>query len=902
MQVLNAAAVDFPIVSLKLNKSNKLLAVAGHTQLALVILPRRGTTTTSTTSTSTTGTSTRGKMIDCRSLKIGAFYHSTAGAPQLASVSWHPLASDGASLLALTSDGLMREYAVALDAAEPAQVVSFVSPARHKFTASSASRATNNSPAQLVRRRRPSSSSSPAHRTTAGFGLASDESRAYTAVSLALGADACDAASSSSSSSSAIATDPTATTSSSTPSGWGTWAAHTLFALMQNGDIYAVCPFLPARGASVPALHVHHLAQLTAARVDAATAAAVANSSRKGSDDAEQEEEEAERFELQLHYVNALVRQASAAQHARALLNNNDGDEEVQEEQGREDEARAVVITSPPSSSGMQVARQGPFLLQPAPVELDSTGMDEPDARDLCYVHHCRHSTSDSSEELSALLVAFADGRVDVCLELDKVQARWGGAATEGRADLPALYTYESIDLQLAEAVRERGPSSATVDVEAALEDNVLSFTRDPLYGDTVYVHHAFGAHSLSLGTWLPRLAALLSGSSNGDDAQEEDRLRTEAHRLLAARPRTQVDWLVGTSAPGHDAPPSPVIGLAVVDDIYLGYSLLMSIAGNDRAVAIELALRLSDADESTVKTTATTTAAPSEENKTKAPTEPPAYVSALERPFDVPAILDRASSVSGVPRLALAPASQSASQATRKGEITPDSLRFIGGAVEKYRRELRQLAGAADAVQVRIALQQQEMTRQLKALRDIDDTAEDLRRSTTGGATTAAAASTGQGIGARVARVAAQQERLVQRTDSVLQRLMNAHHPQLSQYETRWFDELRRLEREIGSSTSQGADGHSGSGLSLHARAARLQAQIETLLPTLKKDDAPKSPATLGRKQVAAVESQLSAEYVRAPDNRARAQLTSTHRARLLADAQSKIERITAALAQTSM
>ncbi len=52
---------------------------------------------------------------------------------------------------------------------------------------------------------------------------------------------------------------------------------------------------------------------------------------------------------------------------------------------------------------------------------------------------------------------------------------------------------------------------------------NKPSFVRDPLYGDTVYVYHAFGAQCLGFATWASKLIEALNLPS-------QDELDNDAH------------------------------------------------------------------------------------------------------------------------------------------------------------------------------------------------------------------------------------------------------------------------------------------------------------------------------------------------------------------------------------
>lgn len=89
------------------------------------------------------------------------------------------------------------------------------------------------------------------------------------------------------------------------------------------------------------------------------------------------------------------------------------------------------VSIHPPKSFTSKPARQGPFLFQPSPPELK--GSPGGDATDLVYLtlgeafgeDDESETSSAASEGLGVLLIAYQDGRVDVCLDLEKVEANW---------------------------------------------------------------------------------------------------------------------------------------------------------------------------------------------------------------------------------------------------------------------------------------------------------------------------------------------------------------------------------------------------------------------------------------------------------------------------------------------
>jgi nucleoporin NUP82 len=82
----------------------------------------------------------------------------------------------------------------------------------------------------------------------------------------------------------------------------------------------------------------------------------------------------------------------------------------------------------PPTTIKSQPMRQGPFLLQPSPRSLE--GSEGGDATDIMYLAFVRDDDDDDAdagetERLGIVIVTYQDGKVDVCLDVEKVEARW---------------------------------------------------------------------------------------------------------------------------------------------------------------------------------------------------------------------------------------------------------------------------------------------------------------------------------------------------------------------------------------------------------------------------------------------------------------------------------------------
>ncbi len=85
-----------------------------------------------------------------------------------------------------------------------------------------------------------------------------------------------------------------------------------------------------------------------------------------------------------------------------------------------------VVPIHPPTTIKNPRARQGPFLLQPAPLVLE--GSEGGDATDIVYLSFGNDAAEESegeTERLGLVLVVFQDGKVDLYLDVEKVEARW---------------------------------------------------------------------------------------------------------------------------------------------------------------------------------------------------------------------------------------------------------------------------------------------------------------------------------------------------------------------------------------------------------------------------------------------------------------------------------------------
>jgi len=87
--------------------------------------------------------------------------------------------------------------------------------------------------------------------------------------------------------------------------------------------------------------------------------------------------------------------------------------------------ASRSVLMHPPTTIKSQPLRQGPFLLQPSPRTIGSS--EGGDATDIVYMSfgNSFEDCEGDTERLGVMIIVFQDGRVDICLDVDKIEARW---------------------------------------------------------------------------------------------------------------------------------------------------------------------------------------------------------------------------------------------------------------------------------------------------------------------------------------------------------------------------------------------------------------------------------------------------------------------------------------------
>lgn len=157
-------------------------------------------------------------------------------------------------------------------------------------------------------------------------------------------------------------------------------------------------------------------------------------------------------------------------------------------------------------------------------------------------------------------------------------------------------------------------------------------------------------------------------------------------------------------------------------------------------------------------------------------------YISLLtSEPFAPAPILSRPSGLPSNPRLAVG-------SPTFKQEfvLTPDSLRYFATTVQHLTNQIHEILIAGRATEARVDLQKKEFHQQQIECRKMVELMTDLKGRRI------------MEVTSRVERVRYVQKKLAVRSDRILQALVDKASPGLSEHETKWFDELKRMKEEV--------------------------------------------------------------------------------------------------------
>ncbi|KAF8929829.1 hypothetical protein BGZ47_000863 [Haplosporangium gracile] len=506
------------------------------------------------------------------------------------------------------------------------------------------------------------------------------------------------------------------------------WGQLAVYGLTREGDLYMVCPVMP----QTCMLHAADLNEIH-----------------------EQVDESAsqESFDTALvkkNWINKVV-------------------ESIQPHPFSED---MVLVQNPTLKSG-KVTRQGPFLYKPAPIDLDD---DDNRAFDILCLEN---------EVAEVFAMAHSSGKVDICIALDRPTGRWSlpsklkTRGTYGLDDddeeerLPEVSVYESVDLGLLKVFATTSISSGgaygLTETRMGIVNRPL-LVADTMYGDTFYIYHEAGAHCISIRPWLDELTTIYE---SGSSSQQHVALM---NKFFQSKIKSAVGSVVNTR-PTKASPPAPIIGLSIVTDAYLDYSLLL-LTSSLQLIGMELTPRprksVGDGTPSPAALPGSLTTSKSDDGST--------YTVSLSEPmFDKQGGLMALNGLPLQPQVVLPPGVGSA-----KIVVTEENLKFLGQMVQNVRESLREVFTACDLAQLRLVEQEKEYARQ-------QDVVQKTYEHITG--------TLGAKVQKQIDRLDAQiarQSALMARADGLLQKVMESREPALSPAEKEWMANVKTMDKVV--------------------------------------------------------------------------------------------------------
>ncbi|KAF9130722.1 hypothetical protein BG015_003966 [Linnemannia schmuckeri] len=506
------------------------------------------------------------------------------------------------------------------------------------------------------------------------------------------------------------------------------WGQLAVYGLTREGDLYMVCPVMP----QTCMLNVADLDEI-----------------RKQVDESASQES----FDTALvkkNWINKVV-------------------ESIQPHPFSED---MVLVQNPALKSG-KVSRQGPFLYKPAPIDLDD---DDNRAYDILCLEN---------EVAEVFAMAHSSGKVDICIALDRPTGRWSlpsklkTRGTYGLDDddeeerLPEVSVYESVDLGLLKVFATTSTSSGGAYGLMETRMGIINrpvLVADTMYGDTFYIYHEAGAHCISIRPWLDELTAIYE---SGSSSQQHVALM---NKFFQSKIKSAVGSVVNTR-PTKASPPAPIIGLSIVTDAYLDYSLLL-LTSSLQLIGMELTPR---PRKSAVGGTPSPAKLPGSLMTSKNDDGSTYTVSLSEPMFDKQGGLMALNGLPLQPQVVLPPGVGSA-----KIIVTEENLKFLGQMVQGVRESLREVFTACDLAQLRLVEQEKEYTRQ-------QDVVQKTYEHITG--------TLGAKVQKQIDRLDAQiarQSALMARADGLLQKVMESREPALSPAEKEWMANVKTMDKVV--------------------------------------------------------------------------------------------------------
>ncbi|RPA90664.1 hypothetical protein L873DRAFT_1848718 [Choiromyces venosus 120613-1] len=671
-RMLDLPGLDFEIHQLEISRDGFLLAIVGEKELAVCVLPAEGLA-----------------RVDDAKLRVPAFYmvgpnyHNAEKGSRIVRAIWHPLGVEGASLVVLTSESVVRTYDFTIG-----QDFTFEIPDQtlDLYTLSG--------------------------RTRHNGGFFADEEE-MEAASCCFG------------------------------DGHQGWRPFTLYILMRGGDIYALTPVVPSRW-KAPREYLQSLS------LDI----------NWGLENLEDDVTMEEKLVLrqQTKWINDVLNQEAniGAVYAGSAISPR---------------KKASTCLVRPGVVGATPQLQGPFLFQPAPQEISTDEYG-------CDIFHIE------SDPVGVIGILFSNGKVDICLEPESLKAKWvdkrikrkgvGEEPDQPPQGLPIISGYETIDLGFS-------PRSSSSTISWPV------FSRDPQSNQVWYINHNLGVATISMKTWLSKLATVLDGDEDDDFIAKS----------MEKNPQSTIYKPIQNTNKPHSLA-RPIIGSIAIYEAYLGYLLIAATKVNSQSVEFEDTQgRASGVDS---PASSKTIRSPAQQSTLPPPPKPLTHYrghqrrpSLLTPHFTFPPELTTPSVLHSL----LKPTNpQHKKLLTSPIHFTTETNALLRAARDTLKTEYDRIMEIAQEMYDRAATQRIEFRKQLESIHRAGETLNRLES---------------RNVRARLERFLTRQEELQARADEVLKILIVKNELGVSDAEKKWFKEVAKVEEKIGS--SHPADGQDGDG-----------------------------------------------------------------------------------------
>ncbi|KAF4157974.1 hypothetical protein CNMCM6069_004853 [Aspergillus lentulus] len=522
------------------------------------------------------------------------------------------------------------------------------------------------------------------------------------------------------------------------------WAPMTLWVAMRPGDLYALCPLLPSKW------------RAPATTIPSLTSAIVPKLSALEEDSSEYEDE------------------LTACRQQYDWLTEIDNQDPLQTIAGSDLEPGSEILTRPANPSAIP-RLQGPFRVD--------TG-DELDDLDLCDILVIASKVDvdalmmgeddelsvEDNDQLSATVICLSTrtGRVHICLELDGVEGQWLPKLKKNAFSTPLS---EPSDLVLVESLD-------TIRQEEQHLNNWPTFTKDVISRYSFFVTTATNVTSISLSSWVQRLEAELGSE---DTAGSAFRLQVLCEGTVSLRERIiEVDD-GGSAVKGES---DHLASSLVFYDYDLGYLLLSHHASRPYAAIM-------DAPEVSLPPIADMGPIGSGAQAPTSPILPP-----KRPPYQVPSILYSDSPLEFfVEKHVPHRQRQSLKEQVR---LSPATLDLVAAAHRILSAHTNALERAASDLFRRCERLQGEMKEQLKQLSDVAERIKGVSSDIGEDGQRREGSRSDEALDKRLKAAKERQAQLVERYESLRNKVLKSGGRPLSEREKAWLSEVEALSASL--------------------------------------------------------------------------------------------------------